>query len=70
MEQYYLPSGSRFKPKCKPVLNTQRGGKEYVNNSIKLKKSFVMEVMLSQKTLMAFGEIYDSAEQGLNNLGL
>jgi len=48
----------------------KRDGEVDVKNVIKLKKSFVLEVMLSHKTLMAFGEIHDSAEHGLNNSGL
>lgn len=62
--------GGHFTPKYKLVPNIHRDGEVDVNNLIKLKKSFVLQVMFLRQMLMAFGEIYDSAEQGLNNSDL
>jgi len=48
-----------------------RDGEVGVKNLIQLKiKGFVLEVMFLRKTLLAFGEICDSAEHVLNNSGL
>ena len=71
MEQYPWPYGGNFTPKCKPVPNMHMDREENVKNLIKLKKkNFFLEVMFFRKTLMAFGEIHDSAGHGLNNSGL
>ena len=71
MEQYRWQSGGHFTPECKPVPNMHRDGEVGVKNLIQLKiKGFVLEVMFLRKTLLAFGEICDSAEHVLNNSGL